>query len=184
MLLEFVTMPNHHAIGTMESAISITYGLGTWEGCHAVRVFDDALFPVCAPKLVENFDSNAVKGVLDTSPLLQWTGYLDPEQHWKLWVDRLGMKNFEGRRVQIYSDYELLLQACKAGEGIAIGSQYLVEPFLSDGTLVRLSDEQIWTEYGYYLVFDPVLLAKRNVRVLIEFLQKAAHQKSKEFQIN
>lgn len=179
--LEFVTVPSHEPVHLDERTIAITYGKGKWVDYHSEKIFDDVLFPICAPNFLESSTDTSVSDALNSSPLLQYVGFLDDWQDWRLWVDKLGMENLGEKRLQAYNDYELLLEACRAGEGIAIGSLCLVAPSLHAGTLIRLTDETVWTQFSYYLVFDSLLLQDRNASLLIDFFKDAAVQRSRQF---
>jgi DNA-binding transcriptional LysR family regulator len=51
------------------------------------------------------------------------------------------------------NSYPLLIDAARNGQGVALGWRYLVDRDIEAGTLVRLLDDFVSTELGYYLVW-------------------------------
>jgi DNA-binding transcriptional LysR family regulator len=74
----------------------------------------------------------------------------------------------------------MLLQTYKAGRGIAIGSACIVAPSLEAGSLVRVGDISLDTDFGYYLVYDPMIAETRCIRRLLRFFPENASRFSTE----
>lgn len=182
--LEYLNEPNHEPLVAEEPMIAIMYGAGNWNGFHAERLFDDALFPICSPQLLASSLARDKTDVLKRCPLLHLTNYIDDWMDWSRWTSKIDIGSIEGRHQQVFNDYEMLLQSCRAGDGLAIGSLCLVAPSISDGTLVRIGTETVWTRYGYYLVYDPILQEDKRISRLIDYFKNEAVKKSKQFSLN
>jgi LysR family transcriptional regulator, glycine cleavage system transcriptional activator len=155
--------------------IAILYGNGLWPGYAAERLLDDQLYPVCAPATRARYSDVDFGDMARQEPLLQLSNYVDPEMNWSLWIERFNLKDAGKAGKPVFNDYEMLLQTCKAGRGIAIGSACIIAPSLEAGSLVRVGDFSLDTDYGYYLVYDPMIAETPRIRRLLRFfLENAA----------
>lgn len=162
-----------------ESSLSIVFGDGTWAGQECLRIFDDALFPICSPQTYERLAGKLENAGACGEPFLRLTPHVDPLLDWEHWRERLGI-DFDALLWRTYGDYEVMLRACRAGRGIAIGSLPIVAPDLVTGRLVRISDVLVTTDFGYYMTYDPMLQESKKFRSIVEFLKKQAEGHSSD----
>lgn len=102
----------------------------------AERLFSEHLLAVCHPSLiVAGGDSEEVirKGVL-----LEFDEPRRPWMHWSQMLAAAGLSSIRPRAIMRFNQYEQVIQAAVAGQGIAVGRVALIEPMLADGRLVAL----------------------------------------------
>ncbi len=178
--IEIQSARNDAPIAFEGPGIAILYGNGSWPGYVAERLLDDQLYPVCAPATRERYPADDFRKIAQQEPLLQLSHYVDPEMNWSLWIERFDLKDAGKAGRPVFNDYEMLLQTCKAGRGLAIGSACIVAPSLETGSLVRIGDISFDTDFGYYLVYDPMIAEAPRIRRLVRFFQENAARFSHE----
>ncbi|MCP1368043.1 LysR family transcriptional regulator, partial [Halomonas sp. BBD48] len=85
-----LTAPTWHAGG---ARLALRYGRGPWPGVRSLRLFDDQLFPVCAPALLERTHIDTPADLL-ALPLLEvvWQSRQNIAfPGWRDWFDAVGM---------------------------------------------------------------------------------------------
>lgn len=102
----------------------------------ALRLFGERLLAVCHPSLAVPPGDPAQ--VIRQSVLLEFD---EPKRPWLQWAGMLhavGLAAVRPRSMLRFNQYEQVIQAAVAGQGIALGRVALVEPMLADGRLVAL----------------------------------------------
>jgi DNA-binding transcriptional LysR family regulator len=135
-----------------EIQVAILHGDGQWPGFHALRLFDEEVFPVCSPGYDHEFDrQDWVEWLLQA----QLIDLADSHWNWMNWRLWLGANNIDqplaNRNLQINS-YPLVIDAACCGHGVALGWRYLVDDLITAGQLLRPIEESVRTELGYYLI--------------------------------
>ena len=96
-----------------------------------------------------------------------------PDRTWYAWHDwfsRAGIAAANPEPKLRFNHYTEVLQAARAGHGIALGWGVLVQGYLEDGSLVRLGDAVVSAE-GRYNVVVPVRRKPHPLRdILVEWL--------------
>lgn len=114
----------------------------------AERLFDEAVAPVAHPSLGVNALDDAA---LATHTLLE---YDDPQRPWLQWRDWLaehGGDQGAVRAILRFNQYDQVIQAAVAGQGVALGRLRLIEGLLGSGQL-RVLAEPVSTGQSYWLV--------------------------------
>jgi len=125
-----------------EVDLAIRYGKGGWPKVQARRFMQERLTPVCSPAF-------KAQGV-DKGPLLMAKSYQPFE--WIDWSARNGVDLSHYPSVMLH-DYNIVVEAAVAGQGIAMGRHHLIERRLKEGALVEAFDTPPFTsEIGYWLV--------------------------------
>lgn len=155
-----------------EVDLRIRYGFGAWPDEMALKLFGDVLYPVVAPNFAERHAA-AVATDLPNLPLLH-VDWVDP--NWTSWDELLHRGNIPhpglaGRR---FGNFDVALQACKDGQGIAVGWHRLVEDFISAGELVRFTSLTVPAPGAYYLTWNANLALKDSVVGFRDWLLAAA----------
>ncbi|MEM7209788.1 MAG: LysR substrate-binding domain-containing protein [Pseudomonadota bacterium] len=125
----------------------------------AAVLFEECMFPVCSPALVESLGQASAES-LPADRLL----HLDPE-HWRdlrespigwaEWFTHFGEPREANPQGLLINNYDLLLQAALGGHGIALGWQPMVDGLLAQGLLQRLGDHVWCTGRCHFLSADP-----------------------------
>ncbi|HET9625815.1 MAG TPA: transcriptional regulator GcvA [Kofleriaceae bacterium] len=130
--------------------VAIRYGSGGWPGLDSTKLLDEELFPVCSPAFLAAHPIVAPRDVV-ALPLLHSSSELD----WQLWLARVRLDLAAAARQRKLHDYNIVLQAAIAGQGVAIGRRFLVEERLADGSLVRPLADSVADQVGYYMLTAP-----------------------------
>lgn len=123
-------------------------GRGQWPGVIAEHLFDEWLAPVASPALVARMgDPTSLR--LEDWPLL---GDPDAGNYWQAWFTHFGGQA-PARFATSFDDSEALHRAAVEGVGVALARLTRVRLLLASGQLVRLTREQLKTDYAHYLVY-------------------------------
>lgn len=133
----------------------------------AVRLFGEVLAPVAHPSLCVTAIEQAAQ--LRGQVLIDYDDSSRPWLQWKHWLRGAGNKGgAPGHRRLIFNQYDQVVQATLAGQGVALGRMALVRHLVDEGKLVMASGlPPLATDYGYWLVTrrdaaSPALLAVRD----------------------
>lgn len=137
--------------------LAIRFGAGRYQGLRAIRLFDEEIFPVCSPDLLERGPPLGQPADLAGHSLLhvEWTLGLpkgDPLD-WQMWLRAAGAAQVDAERGAYFSHSNMALQAAIAGQGVALGSESLAGDDLAAGRLVRPFDVALPMNFSYYLVY-------------------------------
>ncbi|MCK6191093.1 LysR substrate-binding domain-containing protein [Pseudomonas sp. EYE_354] len=129
-------------VAAAEVDLAIRYGKGDWPDVQATRLMAEVISPVCSPAFKAGQRHNA--------PLLMATSHRPFE--WTDWSRHYHVNLEHHPRVMLH-DYNIVVEAAVAGQGIAMGRRRLIERRLQDGSLVEAFD---WPPYhsdiGYWLI--------------------------------
>ena len=100
------------------------------------RLFGERLVAVCHPSLVVPHGDPAE--VIRKSVLLEFDEPRRPWLHWSHMLESLGLSAVKPRSIMRFNQYEQVIQAAGAAQGVALGRIALIEPMLADGRLVPL----------------------------------------------
>nr|WP_318382652.1 LysR substrate-binding domain-containing protein [uncultured Enterobacter sp.] len=150
--VQVTTSPNDYNFRDSNADLAIYYGQGNWAGTHTQRLFPEVVFPVCHPALLDKFDGEVTPIKLAGCPLLKL-----PEtrpQRWLTWDDWFRQHQVFApapATSRTFNAYSLVIQAALEGQGIALGWQPLITPFVQRKQLVQCGPA-MRTERGYYLI--------------------------------
>lgn len=148
--------------------IGVRLGSGGWPGLHAQKLFDEALTPVCTPAYRDQFN-------LREPPDLQRATFLrNPWTPWSRWFRAAGLDWPEPARGPRFDDAPLLLRAALAGQGVALGRQWLAVEEIRDGRLVAPFDLAVRDDFAYWLVWPTGRTAHPEVTRFREWLAAQA----------
>ena len=126
---------------------------------HGAQVlFREEVFAVCSPSLCDG----AARPLREPADLRaqvllhlddacgEWDWY-----RWSTWFDSMGLSGLRPAGAVRFSQYDQMIQAAIAGQGIALGRDPLVRRLLAQGSLVAPFGEQPRCSGAYYLVTEP-----------------------------
>lgn len=130
--------------GDVDACVRV--GKGDYPGLKAEWMLDQAVFPVCQPRMAESLQSPADLGkvpiVRDRYAMFEWDVWLKPNG---LDQSLLG----EG---PVYSDGALGLDAAIAGQGVFLAWEPLASHALKSGQVVAPFPDRYGTGYAYWFV--------------------------------
>ncbi|MBF7144414.1 MULTISPECIES: choline sulfate utilization transcriptional regulator [Pseudomonas] len=152
-----------------DTDIAIVFGDGRFPGHgHSHWLFNEEVFPVCSPRLMEGRSMPMSPASLRSLPLLHLRG-----AQGNRWFDWAGLFNALGISAapapgQLrFDNYTLLIQAAIGGQGVAIGWRHLVDGLIEQGLLCRPVNGSVRSELGYHLLLPP---RKRRGRMIEHFV--------------
>lgn len=128
--------------------IGIRMGKGDWDGVEQRLLFHDELIAVAAPHFNHGRLPQTPQQIVD-STLIHST------ESWLPWCEAAGV-DMSGERAGLCSnDSNLILEAVRLGQGIALERRSLVQGAIARGELVQLGDVCAPYAYPYWLVWPP-----------------------------
>lgn len=138
-----------------------------WSGYASQGLADEEIYPVCgAGYLARNALPRCAEDLL-AHPLIHLEEPFRTAATWAEWFAAQGIPRQRVPRGLQINDYVLVIQAVIEGQGIALGWRHLVEPLVSKGVLVRLTDHVLATGKQFRLLWPrdaPLSRAAQDVR--------------------
>ncbi len=134
--------------------LAIRYAHDTAPSVDAVRLFGETVVAVAHP----SFGADALRSrqalarltLLDMDPP---RGHLRPAWlQWSTWLTRRGWAAAKPRGVLRFNQYDQIIHAALAGQGVALGRLPLLQPLIDDGRLLVVDEAHAETEYAYWLL--------------------------------
>lgn len=131
--------------------LALRYCPDTQAPAGALRLFSEKLLPVAHPALGVTAIEQA--GQLRRQVLIDYDDSSRPWLQWKHWLRGAGQASAAPPGRLLYNQYDQVVQAALAGQGVALGRLALVGRLLADGQLARASARPaVETDYGYWLL--------------------------------
>ncbi|WP_051229268.1 LysR substrate-binding domain-containing protein [Paludibacterium yongneupense] len=166
--LELETSTRIVAFGAAASGpdAAIRHGAGDWPGLTAERLCGDWLLAAISPALLARLGGRglAPERLFESAPLLRHAGV-----SWPAWFAQVGVSPQSTRTGPLFRDAGVMVEACKAGQGICLTRRTLLADALAAGTLACAHPAALATEWGNYLVY-PAGDASPAVRLLRDWL--------------
>ncbi len=145
---------------------AIHFGNPVWPGTVARHLFGEELTPVCSPSLLAQGHQDP--SVLPAEALSGFTLlHQSARPHaWRQWLTEAGLPEVPCMRGQRYELFSMLVEAARAGLGVAIVPRFFVRNELASGELLAPFGATLRNEQGYYLVYPE---AKQNAPLLQAF---------------
>ena len=140
----------------------------------AVRLFEEAVVPVSHPSLgLTRLDD----AMLAQQVLLEFEGPRRPLLRWADQLSAMGLDHERPLGMLRFNQYDQVIQAALAGQGIALGRIALIEPLLADERLVALADGTAGrtTAYGYWL-YQADEKPRQDVLDVVEWIRSEARE--------
>lgn len=150
--------------------LAIRFGRGVYPNLHVVPLIQPHEIAIAAPSLV------AAGPPLERPEDLARHTLLHDESHaaWAYWLDRLGVKGVSPRGGIVLGERNVVLQAARAGHGVALASREFVRADLESGRLVQLFGVAVPDEFAVYAVCLPRRLEDPLIVAVLDWLQQEA----------
>ncbi|MEC9345856.1 MAG: transcriptional regulator GcvA [Pseudomonadota bacterium] len=150
--------------------LGIRSGRGNYPRLSVHRLFDDAVFPVCSPALINGDPPLRKLEDLAHHTLL----HDDYPVGWAEWLAAAGVSGVDPRKGPMFDNSAMLLQAAAEGLGVAMARHALAYADLLAGRLVRPFPMTLGSELAYYLVHQPGALRRTSVKAFQSWLIEEA----------
>ena len=128
---------------------AIHFGDPIWPGSIAKYLFGEEMTPVCSPHLLKGRVSLEPREVSEFT-LLHQSARPDAWRHWFAQAGNHDADCMQGQRYELFS---MLVEAARAGLGIALVPRFFVSHELDIGELLIPCELSLTSEKGYYLVY-------------------------------
>ena len=138
--------------------VKIRYGSGNRPEHYRRRLFNEALGPVCAPKLLQ--------GTADwkTLPRIALSG---PRAGWQEWARQTGDIGVPVPFIR-FDSLAAALAAAEAGAGVLLASLPMCQRSLESGRTVRVSEQSLEPEETYWMLAHREAVSRREWELLVE----------------
>lgn len=157
--------------------IALRYASPATAPAGAIRLFGETIAPVAHPSL--GLGELKSSDVISKQVLLEFDDPKRPWLQWKEWLISNGLEKAKPKGILRFNQYDLVIHAALAGQGIALGRLKLIEPLLADGRLVSLASSQrhSGSDYAYWLVVADAQ-PREEVRIVADWIQEIASRTS------
>lgn len=141
---------------------AIHFGSPIWAGAVTRHLFGEEMTPVCSPRML------AGRTCLEPHELARFTLLHQSARAdaWRHWFAQTGIHDGDCMRGQRYELFSMLVEAARAGLGVALVPRFFVLNELRTGELVVPCELSLRSDSGYYLVYPE---AKQNSPLLMIF---------------
>ncbi len=141
----------------------------------AMRLFGETVVAVAHPALAA--DPLRTKRSLASHTLLDFDaprGRAHPHWlQWSSWLAQRGWAAAKPRAVLRFNQYDQIIHAALAGQGLALGRLPLLQPLLDEGRLVVVDPARTETDYAYWLI-QAETSPRASVRRVAEWIAQEA----------
>lgn len=115
-------------------------------------LFGEMLAPVASPSL--GLKSIRTPASIARLTLLEFDDSRAPWLHWSRWLESSGWHGATPAHYLRFNQYDMVIQAAMAGQGVALGRLDLIRHLVDEGRLIWLAPPQpaTWTSHAYWLV--------------------------------
>jgi LysR family transcriptional regulator, glycine cleavage system transcriptional activator len=154
----------------IDLAIRYCSATGAPEGSR--RLFSESVVPVAHPSLgLERLESAEA---IEAQVLIEFDDVIHPWLRWPSFLDAAGYGQVRPKAVLRFNQYDQVIQAAVAGQGIALGRMPLVQSMLADKRLIALGKEiDLSPGYGYWLIRAETS-PRKDVLCLAEWIESEA----------
>ncbi|NUU01499.1 LysR substrate-binding domain-containing protein [Herbaspirillum robiniae] len=153
----------------IDLAIRYTTEAGAPPGAR--RLFGESVAPVAHPLLLEKSGKKAAPAsLLADAPLLEFD-HPSPWLQWQQWQDWTVLAAGGKRGMLRFNQYDLVIRAALAGQGVALGRIELIRPLLESGQLAMLAEPRAQAEDGHaYWLLHTEAEPRREVLQVAEWI--------------
>jgi LysR family transcriptional regulator, glycine cleavage system transcriptional activator len=136
----------------------------------AKLLFGEELFPVCSPLLTsegerplrtpEDLRHHALLRIDDPS------GFLD----WGTWLEAQGLTDFKPAASLRFDNYEQMIAAALAAQGVAMGISSLVSRLMASGQLIAPFSKSVIGTRSYYVISSASTGTRPHVKAFVAWL--------------
>lgn len=161
--------------------LAVRFGSGDYPGLVSEFLLGDAVFPVCAPRLLAEGEHP-----LTCPEELRFHRLLHDGSHnvgvtvpdWRMWLRAAEVKGVNPDSGMTLTPWALVVQAAIAGQGVALGRAALLGDDIEKGRLVRPFRLSLKVPFAHRLVYRDGSLGQPKLRAFRDWmLQETAAQR-------
>ena len=151
-----------------DADLTIRFGTGRYADVEHVCLVKDEVTPLASPAFVREHGPFESAQELDGVPLLR-----SPLEPWRTWFAANGLDWPEPVDGSQFNDIGLMCDAAAAGMGVGLVRLKLGAPWLENGSLVRLYDNNVPSPHAHYLCWRTGAMDRWEVTAFADWLKKA-----------
>lgn len=153
---------------------AIRLGGGDYPGLVAEKLFDEALVPMCSPKLLSDLQVSKSSNAIRKMVLLHndSTSFDALAPTWERWLEQAGMSDIDASRGPRFEQPDHAIQAAIDGAGVVLGWQSLATNDIDAGRLTVLSELTLPLGSSFYLVYPTAYAFRKKITLLKDWLHR------------
>lgn len=153
-----------------EIDLTIRRGPKDWKRKNCWHLSDEVLYTICSPAYLEN--AGPVHGLADLKnhAIIHNAEPFRDRMRWQEWLGCQGCTGVTLPETLILNDYQLVIHACIAGEGIALGWSFTTRGLVDRGVLVKPIENEVATDFAFYALGSEDAAYSRNKLRYIEWV--------------
>ena len=158
---------------------AIHFGDPVWPGAITEYLFGEDMVPVCSPSLLDGA-TQVDPEHLERLPLLHQSARPDA---WREWFEIAGRPNVNAMGGSRYELFSLLVEAARAGLGVALMPRFFVLSEIALGELLIPSPYVLHNQRSYYLVYPQNKVGSPSLQVFCQWLRDQASAYRQEIEL-
>jgi DNA-binding transcriptional LysR family regulator len=154
--------------------LAIRCGRGPWAGVRGMPLWYEKSFPIAAPALAGKLDAKRDAQSLLDLPILHDSNI----EGWRRWLAPEGIEYLPRGQDRRFEDYNLVIDACIQGVGIALARPPLSDAALASGRLVAVSDRVVDYHVSFHLIRPDGALSGPSSEFARRLLHEAGHDEA------
>jgi DNA-binding transcriptional LysR family regulator len=178
LALNFATPERSPDLGARQMDVGLYFGDGRWSGMICDKLFDEIQVVVAKPGYVSSGDATGENRPVDPSELIARYPRLvhtTRPKAWHDWAQANGIA-ITGAPGPAFEHFFMLIEAAKAGMGIALLPKVLIEEPLAEGSLEIVSEARLKSSGAYYLITPETRQDVPEVRAFRDWVLGLASQ--------
>ncbi len=156
------------------TSLIVWRGPGERAGYYSTRLMGERIYPVASPAFLKASKKiNSIQDIAQATLLHLDEPYrLRPD--WEDWFAHQTTEYEDKGHGLRFNDYALVIQACIAGEGIAMGWEHIVSPMVSKGLLTCVSPAAYDIGYGFHVCWSISSKLSPDAEMVLNWLNQQA----------
>ncbi len=156
----------------------IRWGAGDYPGFATTLLFEENVFPVCSPRLVEGSNPLLTPHDLKAHTLLHldWNPSFSTWPTWADWLKAAGAAEVDATRGVWFNHMSMALLAAAQGQGVTLTTLAIAADELAAGRVVAPFEIEVHTSFGYYFLCRPEQANSPRISALRDFLKAEAEK--------
>ncbi len=174
--LELRHGPRISGADSLDTAIAVDWGHGSWKDLEVKHLLDIVYSPVISPELA------AARGGMDKPAELARYPILHQFDHseWNAWLEVAGAPDIVFNDETVIVDSNVVLQAAIDGQGVALGVFPFIQREIDSGRLLRPFDIDLKPSRSFYLLTRPGARSSPEVETAYQWLLAEAEAYARE----
>ena len=154
------------------TSLLVWRGPGERAGYHSTRLMGERIHAVASPAFLKTMKKVNTLEEIAASTLLHLDEPYRLRPDWEDWFSHNKCEYEDKGQGLRFNDYALVVQACLAGEGIAMGWEHIVSPMISKGLLEYVSKAAYDVGYEFHICWPMSSKLSPDAEVVLNWLNQ------------